>query len=54
MKRTKQEQIEYFRFLAHGFEVDAHREKDEAKKNYFSGKAEAYKMAAFELERNMG
>ena len=47
--RTKQETIEYFRELAYTFAVQAHRENDLVAK----GKAEAYKMAAFELEHNM-
>ncbi len=48
-KRTLEETIEYFKMLAHAFAVDAHRNNDlEAK-----GKAEAYELAAFQLERNL-
>lgn len=46
--RTKQEMIDYFKYLAYQFSVDAHRNKDEIAK----GKAEAYELAAFELENN--
>lgn len=47
--RTKQETIEYFKLLSYEFEKEAHRKKDMISQ----GKAEAYKLAAFELEKNM-
>lgn len=47
--RTKEETIKYFKQLAFEFEVKAHRENDLIAK----GMAEAYELAAFELERNM-
>ena len=47
--RTVEETIEYFRMLSHAFAVEAHRENDDYKR----GKAEAYKIAAFELEHNL-
>ena len=45
---TKQELIEYFKHLAYSFGCDAHRNNDLVAK----GKAEAYEIAAFELEHN--
>ena len=48
-KRTKQETIEYFRYLAYVFSIQARRQNSEL----LRGKAEAYEMAAFELENNM-
>lgn len=48
-KRTKQEMIEYFRNVATVFAIEAHRMNSE----FLRGKAEAYEMAAFELEHNM-
>lgn len=48
-KRTKQEMIEYFRNMANAFATQAHRMSSERLK----GRAEAYEMAAFELEHNM-
>lgn len=53
MKRTKAETIAYFKELAYHFEVKAHRAENLEEKNRYSGKSEAYKMAAFEIERNM-
>lgn len=47
--RTKQETIKYLRTLSNFFLVEAHRENDD----FSRGKAEAYEMAAFEIERNM-
>ena len=47
--RSKQEMIEYFRWLAYHFSVDAHRNNDQEA----LGRSRAYEMAAFELERNM-
>ena len=47
--RSKEETIKYFKQLAYSFEVEAHRNKDLIAK----GKAEAYELAAFELEHNM-
>ena len=48
-KRSKQEMIDYFLNMAHAFSVQAHRLNSE----FLRGKAEAYAMAAFELEHNM-
>ena len=48
--RTKQEMIEYFRWLAYEFEKDAVRNNDKMAKS----KSEAYLNAAFELEYNLG
>lgn len=48
-KRTKQETIDYFKRLAYEFEKKACREDDLIAK----GKSEAYRLAAFEIERNM-
>jgi len=47
--RTKEETIKYFKQLAWDFETEAHRNND----LIAQGKAEAYKIAAFELEKNM-
>lgn len=47
--RTRAEMIDYFKGLAFVFELEAHREKSE----FARGKAEAYELAAFELEHNM-
>ena len=47
-KRTKEETIKLFKKYAYEFEKQAHRNNDlEAK-----GKAEAYNLVVFELERN--
>ena len=51
--RTKQETINYFKQLSYEFSKEAHREKDLTKKAELEGKAEAYELAAFELEHNM-
>lgn len=48
-KRTIQETINYFKQLAFEFEKEAHRNNDTIAK----GKAEAYTLAAFEIEKNM-
>lgn len=53
MKMTKAETIAYFKELAYHFEVKAHRAENPDEKNRYSGKSEAYKIAAFELEHNM-
>lgn len=53
MKRTKEETIELFKQYAYEFECDAARTDDEIKSAAYRAKAEAYEMAAFELERNM-
>lgn len=53
MKRTKQEQIDYFKLLAWQFEMDAHRESNDRNKCFLLGKSNAYQIAAFELEHNM-
>lgn len=52
-KRTVEETIKYFEQLSYGFEVQAHRTEDKLKKAGYAAKAEAYELAAFELERNM-
>lgn len=49
MKRTKEETIKYFKDLAFNYEIKARRENDVVAES----KAEAYKLAAFELEHNM-
>jgi len=49
MKRTKEEIIKYLKNLSYHFGKIAHQENDEKSK----GKAEAYELAAFEIERNM-
>ena len=46
---TKQELIDYFKYLADSFEIEAHRNDD----MFAKGKSEAYRTAAFELEHNM-
>lgn len=51
--RTKKETIEYFKTLSYEFSKQAHREEDPTAKARLSGKAEAYELAAFELENNM-
>ena len=48
-KRSKQEMIDYFLNMARAFSVQAHRFNSE----FLRGKAEAYEIAAFELEHNM-
>ena len=45
---TKQELITYFKQLAYEFDVKARRDDD----LFYKGKAEAYEIAAFELEHN--
>ena len=55
-KRTKQETIDYFKGLSWYFRDEARKEEKSGDTNqmrYFKGKAEAYEIAAFELERNM-
>lgn len=47
--RTKEETAEYFNLLAAEFEKQAHRKNDQIA----AGKAEAYRMAAFEILHNM-
>lgn len=47
--RTKEETVAYFRQLSFKLEREAHRSGDLAAK----GKAEAYDLAAFEVEHNM-
>lgn len=48
-KRTIKETIDYLRMLSNEFAAAAARENDEFKR----GKAEAYELAAFELEHNI-
>lgn len=52
-KRTVKETIELFKNYAYHFEMEAHRCSDKETAANWRGKAEAYKMAAFEIERNM-
>lgn len=52
-KRTKQETIEYFKELSYEYEKMAAREFNDFDKIEYETKAEAYELAAFELERNM-
>ena len=55
--RTKEETVAYFELLARGFERDASQAEkigDIAAASFFRGKAEAYEVAAFEVENNMG
>ena len=47
--RTKEEAAEYFNLLAAEFEKQAHRKNDQSA----AGKAEAYRVAAFEILHNM-
>lgn len=51
-KRTVAETIAYFRELEHRLEVQAHRSADLDEKMRLRAKADAYHVAAFELERN--
>lgn len=53
-KRTKAETIQLFKMYADGFRKEAREaEKDGRDSRYVLGKADAYEIAAFELERNM-
>ncbi len=55
-KRTKQETIDYFKELSWYFRGEARKgEKDGniGQMRYCKGKADAYEIAAFEMERNM-
>ena len=47
--RTRQEMIAYFRELA----LDFYKRGGISHNDYYLGKAEAYEIAAFELEQNM-
>lgn len=53
--RTKEEMIELFKFYEQDFERQAKQLPDSEieKKAFYSGKADAYHIAAFELENNM-
>lgn len=53
MKRTKQETIELFKTYAFEFEKQAARTDNDEERICARAKAEAYEIAAFELERNM-
>ena len=53
IKRTKQETIEYFKFLEREFYKKFVRSEDEKEKIEALAKSEAYGLAAFEIERNM-
>lgn len=46
------ETIKLFRIYQYEFERKAERETDEIARAYYTGKAEAYELAAFELEHN--
>lgn len=52
-KKTKQEIIMYFKELAYEYEELAARELNDWDKVEFEAKAEAYELAAFEIEHNM-
>lgn len=43
----------YFKRLAESYEICASVTDDELQKEYYSAKAEAYGLAAFELEHNV-
>ena len=47
--RTRKELVDYFRWLQHSFEWDAHRDNDNP---VLYAKAEAYRLAAFEVQHN--
>lgn len=51
--RTKEETIKYFKQIAYECETIAHRSNDETVKIKERARAEAYELAAFELEHNM-
>ena len=54
--RDRQEMIEYFKVLANGFRMDAAKDGKNGNGTLAAwemGKADAYEMAAFELEHNM-
>lgn len=54
--RTRKEMIEYFRTLAHEFEMEAHEQAKNGNVRssaHALGKSDAYEMAAFEIEHNM-
>lgn len=51
--RTKKETIELFKQYAYGFGCDAARTDNPEKRIEYLAKADAYEIAAFELEHNM-
>lgn len=51
--RSRQEMIDYFKLLAFTYGVQAQREEKPEDSALWRGKSEAYRMAAFELERNL-
>lgn len=51
--RTKEETIKYFKQISFECEREAHRSDDEKVKIRERARAEAYELAAFELEHNM-
>ena len=51
--RSKEELIKYFKQLSYQYGVSANRSKDLIIKAMEQGKAEAYELAAFEVERNL-
>lgn len=50
---TRQELIDYLRYLAREYEVDGHRADNDKDRWRCFGKAEAYVQAAFEIEHNL-
>ena len=52
-KRTIDETIELFKNYAYHFEREAQRCSNKETAANWRGKAEAYRMAAFEIEKNM-
>lgn len=52
-KRTIEETIELFKNYAYHFEREAQRCSDKETAANWEGKAEAYRLAAFEIEKNM-
>ena len=52
-KRTKEETIDLFKRYQHEYEKQARRSKDKDISIASMSKAQAYEMAAFELEHNM-
>ncbi len=54
-KRTVEETIKLFKQYAYDYSVQARRceDNDKLKSEFYYGKADAYEMAAFELEHNM-
>lgn len=53
MKRTKEQTIELFKTYAFEYDKIAARTDDERERIEAAAKAEAYELAAFELEHNL-